>query len=54
MLDAWKIDYEKRIIYISRDVNNSDLLTLFAQLSEGERGLKEEPGAKWRIMTIQQ
>lgn len=54
MLDACKIDYEKRIIYISIDVNNSDLLTLFAKLSEGEIGLKAGPNVKWRIMVIQQ
>jgi len=52
--NKWKIDYDKRIIYLSSFVANKDILALFTELNSNDKGLLSGPLDNWKIQTIEQ
>ena len=51
---AWRIDWDKRIIYLSHDISNADLVALYNKLYEDERGLQQGAAERWTLITVGQ
>ena len=50
--EAWKVDFDLKIIYISSKIGNKELLGLINEVSQNEKGLPSGPGTIWKIITI--
>ena len=51
-MNNWSIDYNKRIIYLSNELTNSDLVNLFLTLNSNDKMTIDGPNAKWIIVSI--
>ena len=51
----WRVDWENRIIYMSRTINNKDLIALFSYLSTEsvDQMIADGPLAEWTIVTLE-
>lgn len=50
--EAWKVDYDLKIIYIRSEIGNRELLGLINEISSNDRGLPSGPQTIWKFITI--